>query len=593
MAKKRKSKSTKKYALIIALLAIIVVVALILILSPSDGNSNTIGEDIVGDNIKGTENATKKELLEIADLPDATTPVQETAESGNTKITLLGMTANIDGAGAKVDGKMVKITKGGIYEISGTLDDGRIVVKAKGEDVVIILNGVDVTCSDSAPLYIHKANSVTLILNGTTENVFTDGSSYDYTLDYCDELESKPNSCIYSKSDLIIRGTGTLVVNGNYMGGLRSNDNLTIINTNVVVNALNHGINGKDSLTITNSTVSVTAGGDALRSTKDNDVTLGYGVLTDSNIYITSGEDGIQTETGLIIDNCSLSITAAGGSEAALEPNAETAKGIKVNQGYAKIVGGNAVIDASDDCINAVGNINIENGKLTLNAGDDAIHSKAIITLNCDMLNIESSEDGIKGVAVNLTGGLCYVNSTDDGISASNYDDTADATVANSADYINITGGYTVVNAGADSLDSDGDITHSGGTLIAYGDLDYLGNYNLTGGTLISFGLAETAQTPNSLSQCCIDVAFDEALHLGDVVNISGSSLDVSLYVPGNADSLIYSAPELASTATYTVSYGGKYSGGELGDVIFTGGKYSGGKTLADVTFSGYLATNH
>lgn len=590
MAKKRNKSNNLKIVAIICALAIMAV-ALFLVLSPSDSKPGTVGGDIVGDNIKGTENATKKELMEASNLPDATTPVQETNESGNTKITLLGMTANIDGAGAKVEGKMIKITKGGIYEISGSLDDGRIVVKAKGEDVVIILNGVNITCSNSAPLYVYKANSVTLILNGTSENTFTDGTAYDYTLEYCDELESKPNSCIYSKSDLIIRGTGTLVVNGNYNGGLRSNDNLTVINTNVVVNSVNHGINGKDSLTVTNSTVSVTAGGDALRSTKDNDVTLGYGVLTDSNIYITSGEDGIQTETGLIIENCSLSITAAGGSKAALEDNAETAKGIKINQGYAKIVGGNTVIDASDDCINAVGNIDLQGGKLTLNAGDDAVHSDSLITLNCDMLNIESSEDGIKGKAVNIAGGICYVSSTDDGISASNSDETLDATVANSANYITISDGYTVVNAASDSLDSDGDITHSGGTLIAHGNLDYLGNYNLNGGTLVSFGLAERAQLPNALSQHCIEAVFDEALHLGDIVNISGSSCDVSFYVPGNADILVYSAPEL-SEGDYAVSYGGKYSGGEIQDVICSGGKYSGGKTLATVSFNGYLATN-
>lgn len=592
MANKKKKSNSKKPLVVIVLLAVVIAVALFLLLPDSDKTKNTVDSDIVGDNVKGVESTTKKELMEKSNLPDATAPVQETNESGNTVITLLGMTANVDGAGAKVEGKTVKITKGGIYEISGALDDGRIVVKAKGEDVVIILNGANVTCSDSAPLYVFKANSVTLILNGTTENVFTDGSDYDYSLDYCDEIEAKPNSCIYSKSDLIIRGTGTLKVNGNYNGGIRCNDNLTVVNTNVVVNSVNHGINGKDSLTVTNSTLSVTAGGDGIRSTKDNDVNLGYAVLTDSNIYVTSGEDGIQTETGLIVDNCSLSITAAGGSSAAAEQDIEPAKGIKVNQGYVKFVGGNSILDASDDCFNAKGNIDILGGKIILNAGDDAIKSDAAVTLNCDMLNVQSSEDGIKGVCVSVTGGVCYVTSSDDGISASNADDTADVSVANPENYVIVSDGYVVVNAAADAVDSDGNVTLSGGTLIAHGDINYLGNFNLDGGTLVAFG-ASTSQTPNQLSQPCVDVTFANPLVIGDIVNVSSDSSNVSLYVPGNAEKLIYSSPELDTAKSYTVLVGGKYSGGEIQDVICSGGKYSGGNNECVLTFNGYLATNN
>ena len=59
--------------------------------------------------------------------------------TGATIITLSGSTVSIEGSGAEAEGGVVTITEGGIYAVSGTLDDGRIIVNAGSADVTCLL----------------------------------------------------------------------------------------------------------------------------------------------------------------------------------------------------------------------------------------------------------------------------------------------------------------------------------------------------------------------------------------------------------------------------------------------------------------------
>ena len=70
-------------------------------------------------------------------------------------ITLSGSSVQIDGSGAEESGGVITITDGGIYAVSGTLDDGRIIVNAPGAKVTIALNGASINCSYGSPIYIY------------------------------------------------------------------------------------------------------------------------------------------------------------------------------------------------------------------------------------------------------------------------------------------------------------------------------------------------------------------------------------------------------------------------------------------------------
>ena len=595
MSQKRNKKNVSAAAVIVvAVIIIILAAALIFIFGGSGEALSNIKNDVVGDNVDGKHNDVGEDLIGSSELPDATVPVQETAAEGSTVITLSDGGINIEGPGAVADGSYLKIVNGGTYSISGSLSDGRIAVRAKGEDVVLILNGVSVSCSDSAPLYVNKAESVTLLLNGSAENVFTDGTSYDYSLEYGDAVAEEPNACIFSKADLIIRGTGSLKVNANYNSGIIGKDTLQILNTTVTVDAKNNGINGKDSLTVQNSTLSVTAGGDALRSTQENDPNLGWANFVDSNVYLVSGEDGMQIERGITVTNCSMSVKAGYGATSV--PTDTSQKGLKSVQGGITVNSGSLVIDSTDDAFHSAGDINVNGGDISVATGDDAVHSDANIYISGGKLDIPDCHEGLEGALIEVSGGEVYIVADDDGINSSGGTDDSSADMRGAfmsdGSYLGISGGYVYINSQGDGIDSNGDIYMSGGTLIISGPeregdgaIDYNGDFHADGGLLFAAGSAGMAQAPDNMMINAISVTFDKTLEAGTYICISGEGSEFVFQLEKQAGNIVFSSPELKTGGEYTVSYGGKYSG-EVENCVCSGGKYSGGTELATVTIT-------
>lgn len=234
--------------------------------------------------------------LATSDAANPRTPVTLDLTNATT-IFLSGSSATIDGDGAQVDDGVVTITQGGIYAVSGTLAEGRILVNAAEADVIVALSGASITCSYGSPLYIYQAGTATVHLVEGTENVLTDGESYTFADSLSSPADEEPNACLYSKADMVIEGAGALTVAANYKNGITSKDTLTIYDGTVTVSAVNHGVNGKDSNTIDSATLTVTCGGDAIRSTNDTDNSLGWVSVSNTALFLNSGEDGIQAET--------------------------------------------------------------------------------------------------------------------------------------------------------------------------------------------------------------------------------------------------------------------------------------------------------
>ena len=188
----------------------------------------------------------------------------------------------------------VTVSDGGVYVLTGTLTDGRVLVNAPDADVTLVLQDADITCSDSSALYIYKAASVLLYLPDGTASTLTDGSSYDYGDGVSSAADEEPNACLYAKSDLIIAGGGTLTVTGNAGNGITGKDTLKIVDTAVSVTAANHGINGKDCLVLKQADVTVTSGGDALRATNDSDTALGCVLIGASVLTLTAARTAFR-----------------------------------------------------------------------------------------------------------------------------------------------------------------------------------------------------------------------------------------------------------------------------------------------------------
>ncbi|MTM91627.1 carbohydrate-binding domain-containing protein, partial [Turicibacter sanguinis] len=158
--------------------------------------------------------------------------------SANATIQLKQDQTTVEGNGVSIDGNTITITSGGTYNISGTLTDGQIIVDSSDElDVELVLNGVEITSSSSAPIYVKNAKNAIINLVEGTENIVTDSDSYVLE----DPTNNEPNAAIFSKDDLKIKGTGSLVVNANYDHGIVSKDDLKIKNGNITVTSVGDG----------------------------------------------------------------------------------------------------------------------------------------------------------------------------------------------------------------------------------------------------------------------------------------------------------------------------------------------------------------
>ena len=557
----------------------------------SAGCTTASGENIGADPAQSAavQSSQPREAAEL-DLTDAT------------RITLSGESASIEGEGAQVEDGVVTITQGGVYALSGTLQ-GRVIVNAGDEEVTVALNGADIVCSYGSPLYIYSAGTATLHLMEGTQNSLTDGETYTFADSLSSQVDEEPNACLYSKDDLVIQGAGVLTVNANYNNGITSKDTLAIYDSLIAVTAVNHGVNGKDSNTIDSAVLSVTCGGDAIRATNDTDDTMGWISLSNAELTLEAGEDGIQGETWVTVSGGSYAITTGGGSGAALGTDA-SAKGIKAGTDLT-LEGGSFSMNCCDDAFHANGSVTVAEGSYTVATGDDAFHADETLTVAGGTIAVNESYEGLEGADVVISDGTISIVSSDDGVNAAGGNDGSgmsgqgmpDAFGSGGGDYsITISGGTLSVLAGGDGLDSNGTIALSGATVVvssigmADGALDYDGGCTITGGILFAASAGNMTQTPTGSNQNVLAVGFDQSLAADTYIQLTDGETEYVFRLTGTASSAVFSAPELTAGQVWTVSYGGDYSGSSENGLC-TGGSYTGGTQLAQITLEEGVST--
>src|SRR6478735_9872309 len=268
-------------------------------------------------------------------------------ESSVVDITLTGTGATTDNSAVTVSGSTVTIAAAGTYRITGSLEDGQVVVNSAGDGTVrIILNGVDISSSTTSPLVVTDAQDAVIELADGTQNTLADAATYVYP----DATTDEPNAALFSTADLTITGTGALTVIGNTNDGITSKDGLVIESGTITVNAVDDGIRGKDYLVVNGGTITVAAGGDGLKSDNEEDATKGYVSIAGGTLAVTAAGDGIDAVTDVVVTNGDLTVASGGGSTTTPAADASSAKGIK---GTASVVieGGQLAIDSADDAV--------------------------------------------------------------------------------------------------------------------------------------------------------------------------------------------------------------------------------------------------
>jgi hypothetical protein len=539
--------------------------------------------------------------------------------SDEVNITLDGSTITASGSGVIIDGSTATIASAGSYRLSGTLNDGQIIVNSEAEAPIrLILDGVNISNSSSAALNIEAADKVIIILAEGSQNTLTDASNYVYPSADVDE----PNAALFSKDDLTIYGSGELTVNGNFNDAIGSKDGLVIRDANITVNALDDGIRGKDYLVVENSTLIITSCGDGLKSDNDDPEALGTIQITQSNVTISAEGDGISAEGQVEINSGTLNITTGGGSSVYLSDDSSV-KGIKGTSSLL-INGGTFALNTTDDSLHSNGSITINGGTLTLASGDDGIHADVSLEINDGSIDISTCYEGLESNIITINGAEIHILASDDGINGS----SGSGSTQGGAQFGNIpgdpqnggflgipgngggfqatggsqfamNGGYVYVNAEGDGVDVNGTGVMTGGTLLVDGPtnsgngaLDF-NSFTVSGGLLVAASSAGMAMAPSAdSSQPSIFVALDSPASAGKLFSLQDENGNtVVAYAPAKPyQTVVVSSPELESNATYTILTGGS-STGAAKDGFYSDGQVSNAQTLTTVTLASTVTT--
>jgi hypothetical protein len=514
-----------------------------------------------------------------------------------TTITLNTDSISVDNEnGIRIIGTRLTITSAGTYSISGTLEDGQIAVDTNDEETVkLILNGVNISSTTNAPIYVEDAAKTVIILADNTENYLTDSAN------------NENNGTLASRDDLTICGNGSLTVYGNANDAIRSNDGLIIKSGNIKVTSVDDGIRGKNYLVIKGGNITVNSVGDGLKSDNDEEEDRGYIAIEGGTIKVTSTKgDAIAAQTDLLITGGTFTLTSGGGSNARRDENVST-KGLKAGV-FIIIDDGDFSISSSDDTIHSNHMIIINNGIYHLASGDDGIHADTSLEINNGTVDISPSFEGLESENITINDGHIEIAASDDGINAV---ETSGSTGGGGfwgggmdgppGDYhVYINGGFIYIESDGDGVDTNGHIEMSDGVLIVNGPIDNMngaidygeGTFKLTGGILVAVGSSGMAQGPTKTStQYSVLINFRSSQTANNLVNIQTASGETVLtFRPTKQyQSIAFSSPEL-TTGSYNVYLGGT-STGTLSYGIYEDGTYTPGSLYTSFTISEITTT--
>ena len=227
-----------------------------------------------------------------------------------------GIAVTGSSSGTEISGTALTIDEAGTYTVSGACADGSIKIKKGTAGVTLILNGLDLTSSATAPITCGKSSEVTILAADGTENTLTD-SAQNNDGEYPENTDAE-NAVIKCKdgSTVTLCGAGSLTVNANGKNGIKSGGatdeagkaSLTIEELSLTINAaVNDAINAEQTLHIPSGTLTIAAADDAIHA--DYELNVGADGTDGPSITITGCCEGLEAAT-LNIFSGNIDITA-------------------------------------------------------------------------------------------------------------------------------------------------------------------------------------------------------------------------------------------------------------------------------------------
>ena len=262
-------------------------------------------------------------------------------------------------AGLTIQGTTLTITQSGTYALSGSCSDGSIEVEKGVSDVHLVLNGLNLTAKETAPIVCGKETQVTIEVSAGTENTLADTPQNN-----TDTGKTNAENAVIKCKDgaqVVLCGEGTLHIQANGKNGIKSGTasqdskeaSLTIRELTLNIEApVNDAINAEMLLNVESGTLTISAGDDALHS----------------DDLLNIGSSNTQGPT-IVINECN-----------------EGLEGAQVN-----VYSGDVTIHSTDDCINAANGdlseysfqLNIFGGKIRAYSSEgDGFDSNGDLTIS-------------------------------------------------------------------------------------------------------------------------------------------------------------------------------------------------------------------
>ena len=609
-----------------------------IIYTDKDGNKHKVSFD------DGKESATE---IPLPDVKIAQSPILGTYQGTvDACVTLTGSTATVDGSGVQVDSNKVTFTSEGTYLLSGELKGQIIVDTPDTEKVKLILNGVSVSCADGPALLVNKAQKKVVLYSACDSvNLFSDGTDY-YAEAEDGSSAGMPNACIWSAEDLKFDGEGEIYITGNCDKGVNTKDDLEITGGKIYVNAIGAGMRGNDSVSVEGGYVYVcSSAGDGIKTSNTEDGKATF-TISGGEVSVDCFGDAISSASSLSVLGGSISVKTHGTLEQTAIPSdrsadrpgggpgggpggspggsgpggmnegnpnksSTSAKGLK-SSGLLLITGGNITVDCTDDAIHSDSAVQIDKGNLYLSAADDGIHGEQSAMINGGVIEIVNSYEGVEAIDITVNGGTIRLVSSDDGFNACGGTSmmggpggggffapgqSADTSSADSDEtpLLTFNGGYTIVNASGDGIDSNAQIVITGGTVIVYGPTNN-GNgpidhgdartdqLAISGGTLLAIGSSGMANTAIGQDFGVIAFATRSSFPADTTMGIfdADENLIFAFKSPKAFASVVFSSASVKSGAQYIVGYDGTISG-SLQDGICKDGTYTDYTELGEI----------
>lgn len=418
------------------------------------------------------------------------------------------------------------------YVVSGTTANGSLTIMGD-KKYAVKLNGVNITNPDSAALNLLSSKRAYIVLADGTTNVLADGKG------------GNQKGALYCKGKLLFNGSGSLSVTGNTNNGIHSADYIVFRKgSNVYVKSTaNHGIKANDGVFINGGilNVEVSAAG-------------GKGINCESDVIVNGGRTTIITTGNGTWDSDDMEAQAA----ACIKADSVFTMNAGVVMLKSKGSGGKGLRAGWEGYINGGTLRVVTEGGLYYSNGTQENHN---YTGNTDRISDDytSSPKGIK-VGTKDTHGVLRITGGDVMVRTKGNNGEG----IESKGTLEISSGTVQVSAYDDAINSSGNLTVSGGTVVAVGTandgIDANGNMYLKGGTLIAFG-AGGAETGIDVGERCS-------------LNISGGNI---FGIGGRIDATLGSTSQGIATTSGSVQASGTVTvmSGQTSIASFTMPPYS------------------